>query len=58
MIRHTYYAAPSTSFNDEIRDATHQALTPLCEEICQDHRDKQVKRITEKYIQKLEDLQA
>jgi peptidoglycan hydrolase CwlO-like protein len=30
----------------------------LCEEICQDRRDKQVRRITEKYIQKLEHLQA
>jgi DNA integrity scanning protein DisA with diadenylate cyclase activity len=41
-----------------IRDAAHQALTTLCEEIHQDHRDKQVRRITEKYTQKHEDLQA
>jgi DNA repair ATPase RecN len=30
----------------------------LCEEIHKDRRDKQVRRITEKYTQKLEDLQA
>jgi hypothetical protein len=58
VIHHTYYAALSASFNDGIRDATHQALAALCEVIYQDHHDKQVKRITEKYTQKLEDLQA
>jgi hypothetical protein len=46
MIRHTYYATPSTSFNDVIRDAAHQALVALCEEIHRDHHGKQVKRIT------------
>jgi TolA-binding protein len=58
MIHHTYYATPSASFNDGIRDAAHQALAVLCEEIHQDRRDKQVRRITEKYTQNLEDLQA
>jgi uncharacterized coiled-coil protein SlyX len=60
MIRHTYYATQSASFNDEIRDVAHQALTVLCEEIRQDRCDKQVRRITitEKYMQKLEDLQV
>jgi peptidoglycan hydrolase CwlO-like protein len=58
MIRHTYYATPSASFNDGIRDVAHQALVALCEEICQDRRDKQVRRKTEKYTWKLEDLQA
>jgi hypothetical protein len=58
MIRHTYYAAPSASFNNRIWDAAHQALTTLCEEIHQDRRDKQVRRITKKYTQKLEYLQA
>jgi predicted heme/steroid binding protein len=58
VIRHTYYVAPSASFNDGIHDAAHQALTTLCDEIRQDHRDKQAKRITEKYTQNLEDLQA
>jgi hypothetical protein len=48
MIRHTYYATLSATFNDRIRDATHQALVELCEEIHQDHRDKQVRRITKK----------
>jgi phage terminase large subunit GpA-like protein len=48
----------SVSFNDEIRDAAHQALAVLCEEIHQDRHDKQVRRITEKYTQKLEGLQA
>jgi hypothetical protein len=56
VICHTYYAALSASFNDGIQDAAHQALVVLCEEISQDRRDKQVKRITEKYTQKLEDL--
>jgi hypothetical protein len=56
VIYHTYYAAPSASLNDGIWDAAHQALVALCEEIRQDHRDKQVKGITEKYTQKLEDL--
>jgi hypothetical protein len=56
MIRHTYYTTPSATFNDGIQDAAYQALTALCEEIRQDHRDKQVRRITEKYTQKLEDL--
>jgi septal ring factor EnvC (AmiA/AmiB activator) len=58
MIRHTYYAALNALFNDGIRDAVHQALAALCVEICQDHRDKQVRRITEKCTQNLEDLQA
>jgi hypothetical protein len=58
MIRHTYCAASSASFNDGIQDATHQVLVALCKEIHQDHHDKQVRRITKKYTQKLEDLQA
>jgi hypothetical protein len=58
VIHHAYYATPSASFNDGIRDAAHQALTALCEEIRQDRHDKQVRRITEKYTQKLEDLQT
>jgi hypothetical protein len=58
MICHTYYAAPSASFNNGIRDAAHQALTTPCEEIHQDRHDKQVRRITVKYTQKLEYLQA
>jgi hypothetical protein len=58
VIRHTYYATPSASFNDRNLDADHQSLIALCEEIRQDCRDKQVRRITEKYTQKLEDLQA
>jgi hypothetical protein len=58
MIHHTYYATLSASFNDGIRDAAHQALATLCEKIHQDRRDKQVRTITEKYTQKLEDLQA
>jgi hypothetical protein len=58
VILHTYYAAPSASFNDGIWDVSHQALTTLCEEIHQDRNDKQVRRITEKCTQKLEDLQA
>jgi hypothetical protein len=33
VIHHTYYAALSASFNDGIRDAAHQALAVLCEEI-------------------------
>jgi hypothetical protein len=56
VIRHTYYAAPSASFNDGIQDAAHQAFVALREEIHQDCHDKQVRRITEKYTQKLEDL--
>jgi hypothetical protein len=40
VICHTYYAAPSASFNDRIRDAAHHDLTVLCEEICQDRCDK------------------
>jgi DNA integrity scanning protein DisA with diadenylate cyclase activity len=36
----------------------HQALVTLCEEIRHDRRDKQVKRLTKKYTQNLEDLQA
>jgi hypothetical protein len=44
MIRHTYYAA-------------HQAFAALCEEICQDHHDKEVRRVPKKYRQKIEDLQ-
>jgi DNA repair ATPase RecN len=58
VIHHTYYAAPSASFNEGIQDAAHQALAALCEEIRQERRDKQVRRIIEKYTQKLEDLQA
>jgi hypothetical protein len=58
VIRHIYYAALSASFNARICDAVHQALAALCEEICQDRHDKQVRRIIEKYTQKLEDLQA
>jgi hypothetical protein len=58
VIHHTYYAAPSASFNDGIRDAAHHALAVLCDKIHQDRYDKQVRRITEKYTQKLEDLQA
>jgi hypothetical protein len=58
VICHTYYATPSATFNDGIRDPAHQALIALCEEIHQDHHDKQVGRITKKYTQKLEDLQA
>jgi hypothetical protein len=46
MICHTYYAALSASFNDGILDASHQARKVICEEIHQDHHDKQVKRIT------------
>jgi DNA integrity scanning protein DisA with diadenylate cyclase activity len=57
-ICHTYYAAPSASFNDGIQATAHQALVALREEIHQERRDKQVRRITEKYTQKLEDLQA
>jgi hypothetical protein len=49
VIRHTYDFALSTSFNDGIRDAPHQALVALCEEIHKDRSDKQVRRITEKY---------
>jgi hypothetical protein len=49
VIRHTYDSALSTSFNDGIRDAPHQALVALCEEIHKDCSDKQVRRITEKY---------
>jgi hypothetical protein len=55
VIRHTYYAALSASFNDGIQDAAHEALIELREEIHQVRRDKQVNRITEKYTQKLED---
>jgi hypothetical protein len=40
VIFHTYYAAPSASFNDRIRDAAHHDLTVLCKEIRQDRRDK------------------
>jgi hypothetical protein len=58
VIWHTYYADLCASFNDGIRDGAHQALAVLCEEIHQDRRDKQVWRITEKYTQKLEDLQV
>jgi hypothetical protein len=58
VIHHTYYATPSATFNDGIRDVAHQALRVLCEEFCQDRRDKQVRRIIEKYTQKFEDLQA
>jgi hypothetical protein len=58
VIRHIYYAALSASFNARICDAAHQALAALCEEIYQDRHDKQVRRIIEKYTQKLEDLQA
>jgi hypothetical protein len=58
VIHHTYYAALSSSFNDAIQDAAHQDLATLCEEIHQDHCEKQVRRITEKCTQKLEDLQA
>jgi hypothetical protein len=58
MICHTYYDVLSASFNDRIWDAAHQALAALCEEIRQDRHDKQVRRITEKYTQKHEDLQA
>jgi hypothetical protein len=58
VIHHTYYAAPSVSFNDGIQVAAHQALVELREEIRQDRSDKQVRRITEKYTQKIEDLQA
>jgi chromosome segregation ATPase len=58
VIHHTYYAALNALFNDGIRDAVHQALAALCVEIRQDRRDKQVRRITEKYTQNLEDLQA
>jgi hypothetical protein len=57
VIRHTYYTASSVSFNDGIQDVGHQALVALREEIHQEHHDKQVRRITEKYTQKLEDLQ-
>jgi hypothetical protein len=57
VIRHTYYATPSATFNDGIHDDAHQALAALCKEISQDRHDKQVRRITEKYTQKLEDLQ-
>jgi hypothetical protein len=58
VICHTYYAAPSASLNEGIQDAAHQAIMVLCEEIRQECRDKQVRRITEKYTQKHEDLQA
>jgi predicted RNase H-like nuclease (RuvC/YqgF family) len=58
VIRHTYYAAPSASLNEGIQDAAHQAIMALCEEIRQECRDKKVRRITEKYTQKHEDLQA
>jgi DNA integrity scanning protein DisA with diadenylate cyclase activity len=44
--------------NDGIKDAAHQALATLCDEICQDRHGKQVRRITEKYTQKFEHLQA
>jgi succinylarginine dihydrolase len=57
VICHTYYDTLSAMFNDEIQDAAHQALAVLCEEIHQDDCEKQVRRITEKYTQKLEDLQ-
>jgi TolA-binding protein len=58
MIRQIYYATPSATFNDGIRDAAHQALAVVCEEIRQDRHDKQVRRINEKYTQRIEDLQA
>jgi hypothetical protein len=58
MIRHTYYANLSATFNDGIQDVARRALAALCKEICQDHRDKQVKRVTEKYTKKLEGLRA
>jgi hypothetical protein len=58
MIHHTYCATLSASFNDGIRDAAHHALAALCKKIHQYHRDKHVRGITEKYTQKLEDLQA
>jgi hypothetical protein len=58
VIHHTYYDGPSVSFNNGIQDAAHQGLAALCEEIDKDRRDKQVRRITEKYTQKLEDLQV
>jgi hypothetical protein len=57
VICHTYYTASSASFNDEIQDVAHQALVALREEIRQEHHDKQVRRITEKYTQKHEDFQ-
>jgi hypothetical protein len=49
MIRHTYYATTSDTFNDGIQDVAHQALATLCKKIRQDHRGKQVRRITKKY---------
>jgi hypothetical protein len=58
VICHTYYAAPSASFNDGIQDAAHQAVIALRGKMHQDRHDRQVNRITEKYTQKLEDLQA
>jgi hypothetical protein len=57
VIGEIYHATPSAKFNDGIQDATHQALTALCEEIRQGLHDKQVRRKDEKYIQKIEDLQ-
>jgi hypothetical protein len=58
VIRQSYYATPSATFNDGIQDAAHEALVAACEEIRQDRHDKQVRRINEKYTQRIKDLQA
>ena len=58
VIRQTYYATSSATFNDGIQDAAHQALGAVCEEIRQDRHDKQVRRINEKSTQRIEDLQT
>jgi hypothetical protein len=58
MIHQIYHATPSATFNDRIKYATHQALTALCEEIHQNLHDKQDRRKEDKYIHKIEDLQA
>jgi hypothetical protein len=58
VIHQIYHAIPSATFNDRIKYAAHQALIALCEEIRQNLHDKQDRRKEDKYIQKIEDLQA
>jgi hypothetical protein len=57
VVRHTFYAAPQTTLDAGVQDATHQALIAFCQELW-DLDNQRLSEMERKYAQKIEDLQA
>jgi hypothetical protein len=57
VVRHTFHAAPQTTLDAGVQDATHQPVKAFCQEL-QDLDNQRLSEMERKYVQKIEDLQA